>query len=282
MDGSASWTGDDRRAPDLDRALGANIRALMAAAGKGLGVDLSMEATTAVLARQAKAMLSGVDCFIAVVAQERQESFRVLGAAGSWAEAQLGREWVVTGTAVGRAMRENRTIDSHDISALTPLAEALRDGGMQRARIYPISTGKPLPDGRTVLGLFAITRRDDRGFTDFERQLLDDFVQLAGMTFNRAELKEAANQTATRLKIGVDLAVDLASSLHPPQVVRRLLVRAVAAVRADRATLFSIAGDGVIVDDSYDLLDRPPTPGETADLTLLPYVEQAIARRAPV
>ena len=105
MDGSASWTGDDRRAPDLDRALGANIRDLMAAAGKGLGVDLSMEATTAVLARQAKAMLSGVDCFIAVVAQERQESFRVLGAAGSWAEAQLGREWVVTGTAVGRAMR---------------------------------------------------------------------------------------------------------------------------------------------------------------------------------
>jgi signal transduction histidine kinase len=97
----------------------------------------------------------------------------------------------------------------------------------------------------------------------------------------------AVNETAQelvreRLQVSLDLALDLAEQPSPGAVIRQLLHRAIEALGADRATLASIEGTTMIVEDSLSTGEAPTvTVGSRWDIHEQPLVERAVASRAP-
>src|SRR5207237_2009854 len=116
----------------------------------------------------------------------------------------------------------------------------------------PLLPERPLPDGRTALGALGFYRQDRAYFTPYERRLIDEFSRLVSLALQRAELRRSAAETAARLRTGVEVALDLGRFLQPRDVMRSLLRRAAEAVDASRATLASVDGDLVVVEESWD------------------------------
>src|SRR5581483_10355791 len=78
---------------------------------------------------------------------------------------------------------------------------------------------------------------------------------------------------ADQLQLAMQVAVDLASSAAPDEVVERLLRRAVEVVEADRATLFSVEGDEVVAEGSFD-----SAGGESHSGPRYPVTDERFAR----
>jgi signal transduction histidine kinase len=268
--------------PELDQALGETLRALMAAAQARRGSPLNPEQTARLLVERASQMLPATDCLIGFVPPDRQDHFRIIGGSGPWAASLIGTEFSTQGTIAGRAMQEGVTVETTHAQEESALREVLARGGIKTLRLVPITTVMRLPDGRTALGIFGFYRRSRTPFTPHERELIDEFAKLVSLALHGAELRQATAQAAKRLQTGVDVALDLAASLEPREVIRRLLLRAVEALDSDRATLFRLEGGEVVVEDSHDLHAPPAPPGTRYSIAVQPILQQAIATRKPV
>jgi signal transduction histidine kinase len=234
------------------RTLGGIVRELVEVAGHDLGAMDDHAALARLLVGQARRLLPSVECMLSVVPSDRQDHFQVEAGSGPWAERLVGREWPSAGTVAGRAASERRTIETTMLDSLSVIREMLQEGGIQTGRLVPLLPQRPLPDGRTALGVLGFYRPGRVYFTPYERRLIDEFSQLVSLALQRTELRRSATETTARLRTGVDVAVDLGRFLHPRDVIRSLLQRAADAVDASRATLSSVDGDRVAVEDSWD------------------------------
>ena len=235
------------------------------------------------LAEQARRMVPSAEVVISVLVPDRPDAFRILGAAGPWARSLLGLEGATGGSQAAAAIRAARPVE---IEAGAHLQDAVRAqlarGGIRRARLVPLNTGSRLPDGRLALGVLGFYRRERTPFTDDERRLIDEFGRRASLALHRAELLANANRTAKRLEVVIDVAAELAKSLEPRRVVRRLLERAVQAVEADRGALLRVVGEDTVVEDAYDIDGRQDLIGYRHPIAAQPLMAEAIESRLPV
>ncbi|MDQ6710132.1 MAG: GAF domain-containing sensor histidine kinase [Candidatus Dormibacteraeota bacterium] len=97
------------------------------------------------------------------------------------------------------------------------------------------------------------------------------------------ESERRARSTARRLRVGVDVAQDLASSLDPNEVIRRLILHAVAAAGADRGSLCRVDADEIVIEDSYEASGHEDvTRGSRWPIRSQPVLEQAVRLKRPV
>jgi signal transduction histidine kinase len=78
------------------------------------------------------------------------------------------------------------------------------------------------------------------------------------------------------------MAFDLAESLDPDEVVRRLLRRAIEAVDADRGSVSWIDGDELTIVDSQDPAATPLPVGSSWPIALQAHTQRAVATGQPV
>jgi signal transduction histidine kinase len=251
------------------RILGGIVQDLVELAGRDLAAIDASEQLARVLVRQARRLLPDTECLLAIVGPERPDHFQIAAGAGAWAERQVGKEWVQEGTLAGRALRERRPVETVRVQELSSLSKTLADGDINTGRLLPLLSPRPLPDGRVTLGVLGFYRVAQTFFTPYERRLMDEFVRLVSVSLQRTELRRSTAETLARLQTGVDVAVDLASSLEPGEVIRRLTQRAVSAVSADRASLFLLEEDEVVVVDSHDSAGHLEPVGRRFPLTAL-------------
>jgi signal transduction histidine kinase len=83
-------------------------------------------------------------------------------------------------------------------------------------------------------------------------------------------------------RLPLDMAFDLAESLDPDEVVRRLLRRAIEAVDADRGSVSWIEGDELIIVDSQDPSATPLPVGSRWPIGLQTHTERAVTSGQPV
>lgn len=134
------------------------------------------------------------------------------------------------------------------LSAKRPVAGRLasQPGGeallrMHRADAQLVAVPMIL-DGAAV-GVLLLGWIEGPGFGDDELSLLELIGSHAALALHNA-------RTADRLRLGVDMAVTLASQLEPAAVIRSLLQMTVMAM-GDRATLSRVTEDELVVVDSY-------------------------------
>lgn len=235
-----------------NRALGELVRALLEDAGRDPAVLDDTQSLCRLLVRQGRQLLPDAECVVLLVPRERQQNFRFVAGAGPWAEAQVGEERSLAGTLAGIALAGRRPVETVRLQELSADGDILARGPLHTGRLVPLWSARPLPDGRTSLGLLGFCRKERAYFTPFERRLIAEFSRLVSVTLQRTELRRSAAEAALRLQTGIDVAVDLAASLEPTHVVQRLVRRAAQAVGADRATLIGVEGDTAVVEDSYD------------------------------
>ena len=234
------------------RTLGALVRDLVREAGQDPSAMDASEALARMLVGQARRLLPSTECLLAVVPRESQDRFRIVAGAGPWAERQVDVEWPREGTLAGRALEEARPLETTRARELGAIPQLLEECGILAGRLVPLLSATPLPDGRSALGLLAFYR-DTRGyFTPYERRLIEEFALLVTLSLHRAELLQSASDATARLRTGVDVAVELAVSLEPPEVIGRLVHRAVEAVEAGRVALLLIDGPGAEVVEAFD------------------------------
>ncbi|HSO94228.1 MAG TPA: GAF domain-containing protein, partial [Candidatus Dormibacteraeota bacterium] len=92
-----------------------------------------------------------------------------------------------------------------------------------------------------------------------------------------------ARSTARRLGVGVEVAGDLASSLDPNEVIRRLILNAVAVGGADGGSLCHVEGSEIVIEDSYDVSGRAEVArGSRWPIGSQPILQQAVSSKRPV
>ena len=166
------------------------------------------------------------------------------------------------------------------------LRHPLLDGGIVAGRLVPLWSARPLPDGRRALGVLGFYRTTRTYFTPYERRLIDEFARLVSLSLQRAELLRSAEEAAARLQTGVDVAVELAHTLQPDEVIGRLVKRAAGAVDAERVTLLLIEGDEAVVVDAHDRTGQPAPAGARFPISELlssgePVIQRAVRDRRP-
>ncbi|HYW23306.1 MAG TPA: ATP-binding protein [Terriglobales bacterium] len=270
------------------RTLGAIVQDLVEGTAEDPSAMDASEALARVLVGQARSLLPGAECLLAVVPRERQERFQVVAGAGPWAEAQVGTEWPRTGTLAGRTLQDGRALESTRLRELGEPIEALAESGMQMGRVVPLWSARPLPDGRQALGVLAFYRRARAYFTPYERRLITEFARLVTVSLQRAELLRSASEAASRLRTGVDVAIELAVTLQPDEVIGKLVRLAAASVSAGRAMLLRIEGSEAVVEEAFDELgtgESAPAGARFAIAHLMsggkPVVQQAVEERQP-
>jgi signal transduction histidine kinase len=121
-------------------------------------------------------------------------------------------------------------------------------------------------------------------------ELLATWQEVSGRSLRAAEQDEAAKpsdaasklDTARRLQLAVDIAVEVATWLEPEEVVERILRRTLEAVDADRAMLGRVEnGFECTILGSVDRRDEPAPLGVTLSLEGQEPVVQAMATRRP-
>jgi PAS domain S-box-containing protein len=240
---------------DLDERLGATVRPTLEATGAEGADDLAAR-----LAEQGARLLPETGCVVGLVPEDPSRPLRwVARPAGAMALAE-------------RALGTQRTVE-----------DMLPDGTSVRA--VPLMAHRALPDGRTAVGVLCALRGQGRPFGPGERRLIDDFAALANVSLQRAAVWEAAERSMRRLRLAVDLALDLARSLNPSEVVSRLLERAVVACQADRAVLLRVEGgiEGEIrVVGVHDVAGLPGTLGSRGPTRAHEPARQAVETGQPV
>jgi signal transduction histidine kinase len=235
-----------------NRALGTVMREAIARAsvrGPGQGVQL--------LASLGCRVLPNSSCLIAIVDAETDGSFRAVTGAGAWAERLVGKAWPIE-SPDGEGLDAQRTV-------------LLRRSGRSAAG--------------GLIGMTAFRRENGEPYSEEESAIIDDFATVVAAALQRAELRIEADLTAARLQSALDVALDLAESLDPREVVRRLLLRSGDAVQADRGTLIRVVGSELVVEDSFDRLRLAAPEGGRGRISTLPpdsTVRRALETRRPV
>jgi len=253
--------GDDTASTDaliVEERLGAAFRGIVEASGADLDRGGRLEALAQGLAEQGRRLLPGISCLIAVVPATRQDVFHCLAGAGPFAETLVNQTFARAKTVLDAALRDRAVVERSDMQHASGHSDLFIAAGVQTMRAVPMSTDKPLPDGRVSLGAIAYYRAEARPFSAAERRLLDDFGALVSLSLQRAEVRATTERAMARLQLAVDVALDLARSLDVGEVVRRLVRRAAVATGADRCTLLRLEGG---IDGDMETADAHDTSG---------------------
>ncbi len=234
------------------RTLGAIVQDMVEGAAQFLSAMDASDELARMLVGQARELLPGAECLLAVVPTDRQERFQVVAGAGPWAERQVGTEWPRTGTLAGHTLQDGRALESTRLRELGEPIAALAEAGIQTGRVVPLWSATPLPDGRQALGVLAFYRTTRAYFSPYERRLIAEFARLVTLALHRAELLRSASEAESRLKTGVDVAVELAVTLDPREVIGKLVRQAAESVSAGRVMLLRIEGGEAVVEAAYD------------------------------
>ncbi len=246
-------------APQLDRTLGRVVGGLRQLAGIELAAIERTDTLARVLVEEARRMLPGTEVMLSLVPFHRQDSFQIVAGAGAWAEAQVGREWPREGTVAGRAMELRRALETARISDLSVLRSVLEAGDIHTARLVPLWTRRPLPDGRDAIGVLGWYRKERRYFTPYERRLMSAFCRLASLMIQRTELTAAAARSMARVQAVVEAAHDLTGSLQPDEILSALVQRGMQLTTADRAAVLQVENGRMSVLAGRDLdVEGPP------------------------
>ena len=267
---------------DVERALGAVLRGALRTAGDEFEGEERPEVIAQVLAEQGRRLIHGAECLIAIVEPGRPDRFRVAGAAGPWASALVGQDFVLEGSLVARALPRRGALETSQAAQSSALSGVLEGGKLRTSRLLPVVSEQPLPDGRTALGTIGFYSPRATPFTAHQRRLMDDFASLVALSLVRAALRRAVRVTAARLETGVELAVELGRSLDVRDVVGRLLERVLDALDTDRAVLLRVEEGETVTEDARDRLGLPDVIGYRHPVTDQPLMRQAIAGRTPV
>jgi len=262
------------------RTLGAVVHDLVERAGQDPSAMDASEALARMLVGQARRLLPAAECLLAVVPRERQDRFSILAGAGPWAERQVGREWPRSGTVLGQALQEGRSLETTRLREVgSPM---LAGSGMLSGRLVSLLSARPLPDGRQALGILGFFRPTCAYFTPYERRLMREFARLVSLALQRAELLRSASEAAERMRAGVDVAVELAVTLEPDEVIGRLVRRAAAAVDAERVALLNIEGSEAVVVNAFDRTGtaRPAPAGARFPVSDLLSGDEPVVLRA--
>jgi signal transduction histidine kinase len=271
------WASADAVLAHWDRILGSITREVIAA-----GHELGSAELSRIIARHGARMLPGTDVLFALVTADHQDRFQILAGEGRWAEEEVGGEWPISGTLAGEALTTRRAIETTRAQQRSVLAPRLARGGIQTARLVPLVGPAPLPDGRLALGVIGFFREGRQPFTALERRLGDEYSRMVTFAVHQAELRSAAAAAGARLETGVALAVELAHTLDPVAVIRRLLERTASACSAERAALVRVEGEETVVEDSYDVAGEPEAPGYRHPIAAQPLMRAAVESGQPV
>jgi PAS domain S-box-containing protein len=280
--------GDDAASTEtqaVEERLGAAFRGIVEATGTDFTRGGRVEGLAQTLAEHGRRLLPGISCLLVVVPATRQEVFYCQAGAGQLAETLVGQSFPRSSTVVGAALAQSQVIERTDMQVASGRADLLVAAGINTMRAVPMSTQKPLPDGRRALGATVYYRAEPRPFTASERRLLDDFAALVGLSLQQAELRATTQRAMARLQLAVDVSLDLARSLDVREVVRRLVRRAAVATRADRCDLLLLEGDeegDFITVDSYDAMRYDRSVGYRLPIDSQSMLREAVSSRAPV
>ena len=171
------------------------------------------------------------------------------------------------------------------IDDFLPIAEA--DHGLAPRRVVleePIRSAMAVPVRRrdNLIGSIGVYRRVILPFDEEEEYLLNLLSQQAGIALDNALAYSELESTRRRLETAIEVAADLSASLDPSEVIRRVLVRAVGAGRADRGVLLRIDGDDTVMEDFHDVTGDNDLVGYRHPIALQPLMLQAVRSRLPV
>jgi PAS domain S-box-containing protein len=133
------------------------------------------------------------------------------------------------------------------------------------------------PDGSEFPAEVSVARTDDGDRAVFT-VILRDITERRDAEENVRRLNAALDQ---RLRTGVDMVADLAATLEPSEVLGRLLLRAAAAVTADRGTLLRLDPLRMVIEDSHEF-NHAKKFDLKAGLSGQPLLQQAVRERRPI
>jgi signal transduction histidine kinase len=242
----------------------------------------SFEDVAQLVVEEASRLLPRIACLVGVVPPERPHQLVFVAGTAGWAATQVGTVLDLAQTTIARRVLEGGIpIESETFSSASGVSAAMTLGtGIDTARLIPL--GEPLPDGRTRLGVLGFYREGKRSFTPEERFVMDEFGKRVSISLHRAELLRLAESTRDRLETAIEVAADLSASLDPSEVIRRVLVRAVEAGRADRGVLLRIDGEDTVMEDFYDVTGDSDLAGYRHPIAAQPLMLQAVTSRQPV
>jgi signal transduction histidine kinase len=242
----------------------------------------SFEEVAQLVVEEAARLLPKTACLVGVVPPDRPHQLVFVAGTAGWASTQLGAVHDIAATTLARrVLEEGIPIESREFSSASALAASMtRDTTIDTARLIPL--GESLPDGRTRLGVLGFYRQGDRPFGREERLVMDEFGKRVSISLHRAELLRLAESTRDRLETAIEVAADLSASLDPSEVIRRVLVRAVEAGRADRGVLLRIDGGDTVMEDFYDVSGDSDLIGYRHPIALQPLMLRAVTARQPV
>ena len=181
-------------------------------------------------------------------------------------------------------------------------SEAMRTGEVARVEDYlPVAEGDPRLNSRPVIiaepirsamavpvhrrgqvmGTIGVYRRAVDRFDDEDVYLLKLLSQQAGIALDNAFTSRELHDTSDRLATAIEIAADLTQSLDPGEVIRRVLVRAVEAGRADRGVLLRVEGGDTVVEDFHDPSGAVDIIGYRHPIAYQPLMARALASREP-
>jgi signal transduction histidine kinase len=241
----------------------------------------SFEEIVKLVVDQAQLLLPGIACLVGVVTVAAPGRLNFVAATPGLAAPLQGTVHEFAQVPVAsRAIQSGRPLETSEFSRQSPLAPLMQSTmPVDTARLVPL--GEPLPDGRSRLGVLGFYREGNTPFSAEERLLMDEFGKRVGVALQRAELLRLAGSTTARLQTAVDVAADISASLDPSEVIRRVLVRAVEAGRADRGVLLRIDGDETVVEDYHDISGLEDIIGYRHRIALQPLMRQAVRTRRP-
>jgi len=169
-----------------------------------------------------------------------------------------------------------------DVAAAEPEFQSALDEVQHTLSLPLLLEGRPF-------ALLLVSRRTNRYFDQEDVARIKLMASGAALALHNATLyseaeaaRKVAAESAERLQLGVDLALDLAERLDLGAVVPVLLKRATEVSHSDRCTLCTIEGEEVLIEHSYCLEGPAPEPGTRIRVDDQPILEEALAGRRPV
>ena len=86
-------------------------------------------------------------------------------------------------------------VETVRMQELSSRRETLAVGNIKTARLLPVFSPRPLPDGRVALGVLGFYRTTEAFFTPYERRLMDELVRLVSVSLQRTELRKSTAVT---------------------------------------------------------------------------------------
>jgi len=192
-----------------------------------------------------------------------------------------GSRWPITAPQFKEMVRDRKPlVERHDPGAPPYQAHGALPDGRHSATVPLVVEGE-------VFAALSVSRREDQPFTAGDILTIQQIGSVSVLAVRNALLfaesrgaRDESQRVAQRLGIGVDLALDLAEQPNPSSVIRQMLRRAVDTVRADRATLASVLGEEILIEDSLSVgAARPLDIGSRWAIADQPLVGQAIRLR---